>query len=55
MGKLRQMVFLALISASGLLWSTFLFIQETWRLMSYVILGIIALTDVMVFVLRLHR
>jgi hypothetical protein len=53
--NLRELIFLTLISFSGILWSTFLFIQETWRLMSYMIFGIIALTNAMVLVLRIYR
>jgi hypothetical protein len=53
MAKLRELIFLTLISFSGILWSTFLFIQETWRLMSYMIFGIIALTNAMVLALRI--
>ncbi|MBN1194102.1 MAG: hypothetical protein JXA08_01935 [Methanomicrobiaceae archaeon] len=55
MAKLRELVSLTLISCTGILWSAFLFIQETWRLMSFMIFGIIALTNFMVLALRIYQ
>jgi hypothetical protein len=48
------MVFLLLISFSGVLWATFLLPQEGWRMLGIMIFGLIGGTNMIAFTLYLR-